>query len=145
MNSMLEQENEFSTLDLHVEILRTVHHNPGIKFADIFKTATLAMDESSCKDVVNDLVTQNLLKITRGTYKITASGLSVLMPQMVITAFPSVKTSHVELSKPKKSVTLQITSKPSGVLVLLKNGVEFELSDEEQRQLFQKLERDFSF
>ena len=103
------------------------------------------MDESSCKDVVNDLVTQNLLKVTRGTYKITASGLSVLMPQMVITAFPSVKISHVELSKPKKSVTLQITSKPSGVLVLLKNGVEFELSDEEQRQLFQKLERDFSF
>lgn len=27
------------------------------------------MDESSCKDVVNDLVTQNLLKVTRGTYK----------------------------------------------------------------------------
>ncbi len=141
MSQLLDQDMD--SLDLYMEVLRIVHHNPQSDASGVFAHATLAMDTSSCQSALDSLVHQGLVHVAGTQYSITANGVKTLIPPKRDGHFPaSVSQSYVDVIKaPALSPTLQVTTK-NGECTITKDGVSLCLSQGEMQQLWKKLQRE---
>lgn len=141
MSQILDQDMD--SLDLYMEVLRIVHHNPQSDASGVFAHATLAMDTGSCQSALDSLVSQGLVHVVGARYSITANGVKTLIPPKRDGSFPaSVSQSYVDVIKAAPSApTLQVTTK-NGECTITKDGISLCLSQGEMQQLWKKLQRE---
>ncbi len=143
-------EDSLDTLDLYIEILRLIHHQPGIDLKELCQHSTLETDEKTCAAALRSMTARELIKKSTKGYRITQMGLQSLIPAP--RHQPEAKTaanskggpSYQKLVAPKESMekALKITMSHAGTMTLTREKVQMTLTPQEQLQLFKRLQRD---